>query len=198
MKISKVFLGLTAAALLATGCAQQRAPATKALNAVEESLSQIKDDAAKYAPDGLKGVESQLARLKESLDKKEYENVLAGTPELTKAVDSLKDAVASGKEHAHAAMVAAKTQWDGLNTEVPKMVDDIQVRIDELSKHKLHIKVTKDELESAKSGLAWMKSEWADAAAAAKAGKTTAAAEKAQAVKDKAVEVRKTLDMKQA
>jgi hypothetical protein len=68
MQISRFVLALLAASVLATGCAKQRAPATKAVEAIEHSLAEVRDDAAKYAPDGLKGVESQLARLKTSLD----------------------------------------------------------------------------------------------------------------------------------
>jgi chromosome segregation ATPase len=199
MQISKAFLGLAAAALLVTaGCAQQKAPATKALAAIEASLAEVKDDAAKYAPEGLKGIESQVARLKESLDKKEYDNVLAGTPQLEKAVDSLKDAVASGKKHAAAALASARSEWENLNAEVPKMVENIQTRVDELSKKKIRFKVSKEELASAKSGLEWMKSEWAEATASASSGKQIAAAEKARAVKAKGEEVQKTLGMKEA
>jgi outer membrane lipoprotein-sorting protein len=84
MQISKAFLGLAAAALLVTaGCAQQKAPANKALDAIEASLKDVRDDAAKYAPDGLKGVEAQFARLKESYDKKEYKNVRLSIPSRT-------------------------------------------------------------------------------------------------------------------
>jgi len=198
MHVAKLFLALVAASVLATGCAKQRAPATKAVEAIETSLADVRADAAKYAPDGLKGVESQLARLKTSLDAKDYENVLAGTPQLEKAVASLKDAVASGKEHARAALVAAKSEWATLNTEVPKMVENIQTRVDELSKRKIRFKVSKEELESAKSGLEWMKTEWAEATEASSSGKVTAAAEKAKAVKAKGEEVQKTLGMKEA
>jgi hypothetical protein len=198
MQISKLIMGFAVATLLATGCAQQRAPATKALDAIEKSLADVRDDAAKYAPDGLKSVETQLANLNESLEKKEYENVLAGTPQLEKAVASLKDAVASGKEHARAALAAAKGEWENLNVEVPKMVGDIQTRVDKLSKDRIHISVTKDELASAKNGLEWMKSEWADAVAAANSGKPSKAADMAKAIKAKGEEVRKTLGMKEA
>jgi hypothetical protein len=199
MQFSKLFLGLAATSLLVMGgCAQQKAPANKALDAIEASLKDVKDDAAKYAPDGLKGVESQLARLKESYDKKEYDNVLAGTPQLEKAVASLKDAVDSGKEHARAALASAKTEWEELNVEVPKMVAGIQTRVDELSKKKIHFKVSKEELDSAKSGLEWMKSEWAKATAALSDGKQIEASDKAKAVKAKGEEVQKTLGMKEA
>ena len=184
--------------LFATGCAQQKAPANKALDSIEASLKDVRDDAAKYAPDGLKGVESQLTRLRESYDQKEYDNVLAGTPQLEKAVASLKDAVASGKKHAAAQLAAAKSEWANLNAEVPKMVESIQTRVDELSKKKIRFRVSKEELESAKSGLEWMKSEWAEATAASTSGKQIVAAEKARAVKAKGEEVQKALGMKEA
>ena len=198
MQISKIVLATLAATLLATGCAKQRAPATKAVESIESSLADVRADAAKYAPDGLKGVESQLARLKTSLEAKDYDNVLAGAPQLQKAVASLNDAVASGKEHARAALAAAKNEWATLNTEVPKMVENIQTRVDELSKKKIRFKVSKEELESAKSGLEWMKTEWAEATEASSSGLITAAAEKAKAVKAKGEEVQKTLGMKEA
>ncbi len=198
MRFSNFFLALAATTLIATGCAQQKAPATKALAAIEASLAEVRDDAAKYAPEGLKGVDSQIARLKESLDRKEYDNVLAGTPQLDKAVASLKDAVASGKKHAAQALAAAKTEWESLNTEVPHMVESIQTRVDELSKKKIRFRVSKEELESAKSGLEWMKTEWAEATAASNSGKQITAAEKARAVKAKGEEVQKTLGMKEA
>jgi hypothetical protein len=198
MRFSNLFLALAATTLVATGCAQQKAPATKALAAIESSLAEVRDDAAKYAPEGLKGVESQVARLKESLDKKEYDNVLAGTPALDKAVASLRDAVAAGKKHAAAELAAAKTEWANLNSEVPKMVENIETRVDELSKKKIRFRVSKEELESAKSGLEWMKTEWAEATAASTSGKEIVAAEKARAVKAKGEEVQKTLGMKEA
>ena len=198
MQISKLILALAAASLLVTGCAKQQGEAKESLKAIETSLAEVKDDAAKYAPDGLKGVESQLARLNDSLEKKDYAEVLAGTPQLDKAVSSLKDAVAAGKAHAEDALVAAKGEWTNLNAEVPKMVENIQTRVDELSKNKIHIKVSKDELASAKSGLEWIKTEWAEATAAATSGKEIEAADKGKAVKVKAEEVQKTLGMKEA
>ncbi|HEU4779174.1 MAG TPA: hypothetical protein VFS58_04750 [Steroidobacteraceae bacterium] len=199
MQISKAFLALAATSLLfAAGCAKQKAPATKALESVESSLNAVKDDASKYAAEGLKGVEAQYARLKDSLDKKEYDNVLAGAPELEKAVGSLRDAVDAGKKHAAAALVSAKTEWASLNTEVPKMVENIQTRVDELSKKKIRFKVSKEELDSAKSGLEWMKSEWAEAIAASDSGEQIVASEKAKAVKAKGEEVQKALGMKEA
>lgn len=199
MKIRILLPALAAIAMLASGCAQQRGPASKALESVEDSLKNIRGDAQKYAPEGLKAVDSQVAHLKESFDKKEYDNVLAGTPALQKAVDSLAAAVNSGKAQARSAVAAAKTEWEGLNTEVPKMVDAIQARVDELSKKKhLPFGVSKDEFEGAKAGLDSIKTAWADAKSEFDKGDAVEATSKAKTVKGMAIEVKEKLKIKDA
>jgi hypothetical protein len=189
-------LAIAATTLLAAGCAQQKAPATKALDQIEASLKDVKNDAAKYAPDGLKGVEAQYDRLKESLDKKEYDNVLAGTPQLQKAVDSLKDAVDAGKAQAAAATKIAKTEWANLKDEVPKMVETIDKRVAELDKKK-HFKGVKQEvIDTAKSQFDTMKSLWAEASQEAKSGKPVAAANKGKTAKSMGDEIYEKLEIK--
>jgi hypothetical protein len=196
MRISKVLLALAAVTLMATGCSMQKKPATEALSSIESSLAEIKDDAAKYAPDGLKGVESALDQLKENLAKEDYKSVLAGAPELTKAVASLKEAVVTGKAHAEEMLAAAKTEWEGLSADVPKMVEAIQSRLDILSKSKKLPKgVDKNAFESAKLGLESMKVTWSDATSDAASGALAQAAEKAKAVKAKGEAVLKQLGM---
>lgn len=199
MRIPNIMLAIAATTLLAAGCAQQKAPATKALDQIEASLKDVKDDAAKYAPDGLKGVEAQYDRLKESLDKKEYDNVLAGTPQLQKAVDSLKDAVDAGKAQAASATKIAKAEWANLKDEVPKMVDTIQARVDTLDKSKrLPFGISKDEFEGSKSVLESMKSTWAEATKDYKAGNEVEAASKAKTVQGMGAEVIEKLKIKKA
>src|SRR5690606_8878109 len=117
-----------------------------------------------------------LANLKASYEAKEYDHVLAGTPQLEKAVGSLKDAVASGREHARRALAVAKSEWEGLNVEVPKMVESIEARVEELDKKKIRFRVSKEELATAKSDLEWMKSEWAEATANVEKGAQVEAA----------------------
>ncbi len=159
---------------------------------MESSLAALRDDAAKYAPDGLKGVESTLGMLKDSLAKEDYKTVLAGTPQLSQAVDSLKVAIAAGKERAESAMV----EWNSLSADVPKMVEAIQSRIDILSKSKrLPKNVSSDAFESAKSGLDSMKAMWGEATTAAAADKPAEAVEKAKAVKAKGAEILAGLGM---
>jgi outer membrane murein-binding lipoprotein Lpp len=197
MRRINILLAVVAATLIAGGCSQQKTNATKVLDAVDNSLADIKDDAARYAPDGLKGVQSQLDRLQASLKNKDYDDVIAGAPQLNKAVDSLRAAVKSGKEHARAATASAKNEWQSLSVEVPKLVDSIQSRVDELSKKKrLPMGVSKDEFEGAKTSLASMKSMWAEASDEFKSGKQVEAAQKAKTVKGMGEELRDQLKIK--
>jgi hypothetical protein len=192
MRIAKVILGVVAATLLFTGCARQKDEATKALTAIETSVSALKEEGTKYAPVAYQGVESTLNTLKDSLAKGDYKSVIAGTPELNKAVDSLKTAIASGKEQ----FEAASAEWNSLSADVPNMVSAIQSRVDMLSKSKkLPKNVSQTAFDSAKSGLDSMKSQWNEASAAYMDGKAAEAVEKARAVKAKGTEVLATLGM---
>jgi hypothetical protein len=199
MKFTNLIVAAAAAVVLITGCAQQRGPANEALDKIEASLKDIKEDAAKYAPDGLKGVEAQFDRLKASFEAKEYDNVLAGTPALAKAVDSLKAAVSSGKEQAQAAYAAAKTEWEGLSAEVPKTIESIQARVDELqSKKRLPFGINKDEFEGAKGAFESLKAEWAEATAEAEKGDAVEATQKGKTAKGMADSIKDQLKIKTA
>jgi hypothetical protein len=199
MRISNLLLAAAAATVLITGCARQKGPADEALDKIEASLAEVRADAAKYAPDGLKGVESQFERLKQSFEAKDYENVLAGTPQLEKAVESLQAAVTSGKAHARAALAAAKTEWEGLSAEVAQQVNAIQTRVDALSKQKrLPRGLSKDEFEGAKSAFESMKTQWAEANDEFKKGDAIEANTKARTAKGMGDELVERLDIKKS
>jgi hypothetical protein len=196
MKKQSVWLLATLAAVLVVGCANQKAPAEQAVAGAETALAAVRDDAQKYVPDQLQAVDAQLAALKDSLTKGDYKSVLTGAPTLNSAISSLKDAAEAKKADAEAALTKAKDAWGPLSAEVPKMVDAIQSRVTALSKsHRLPRGVTKDGLASAKSGVDSLKSMWSDASNASASGDFTTAVSKAQAVKDKAAEIMKSLGM---
>jgi len=196
MKKQSVWLVATLAAVLVVGCANQKAPAEQAVAGAETALAAVRDDAQKYVPDQLQAVDSQLAALKDSLTKGDYKTVLTGAPTLNSAISSLKDAAEAKKADAEAALAKAKDAWGPLSAEVPRMVEAIQSRITALSKsHHLPKGVTKDGLASAKSGVDSLKSMWSDASNASASGDFTTAVSKAEAVKDKAAEIMKSLGM---
>lgn len=192
MKLAKVFLALAATTLIVAACGRMKSEATEAVSQIDSAVSSLREDGTKYAPVAFQGVESTLSTLKDALSKGDYKTVLAGTPELSKAVESLKTAIASGKEQ----FQAATEQWGSLSADVPQMVSAIQSRVDILSSSKkLPKNVSQEAFDGAKSGLESMKSMWDEANAAFTDGKPTEAAEKAQAVKAKGQEILAALGM---
>lgn len=196
MKKLSVWLLTLMAAVLIAGCANQKAPAEQAIASADSALAQVRDMAQKYVPDQLQQVEAQLNGLKDSAAKGDYKSVLAAAPALMTAIGGLKDAAAAKQAEAQAAMAKAKDAWTAMSTDVPKMVDAIQSRVDVLSKsHHLPKGVTKDALAAAKSGLDSMKSSWNDATTAASSGDFATATTKGQAVKDQATQIMQSLNM---
>jgi hypothetical protein len=195
MRNVKPWIVVLAAALIAA-CANQKEPATKAINEAEAALSAIKEDAAKYAPEALTGVETTVAGLKDSLGKGDYKAVLAGAGGLTTAIASLKSTAEGKKAEMQAAVAAATTEWTGLAADLPQMVEAIQSRVTTLSaSKKLPKNVPQESFDSAKSGLDMMKSTWTEATTAFSSGNVMDAVAKAKMVKDKGTEVLQLLGM---
>jgi len=193
---TKLLLSAFAAVLLVSGCAKNQMEAKKDVDKIEDSLKDIRADAERYAADGLKSVDAQVARFKADIDAKNYDDVVAGTPQLEKAVDSLKAAIASGKKHAAEAAAVAKTEWESLNATVPGMVEKIDARVAELDKRKMFRGIKKEDFENAKSTFSTMKTTWAEAEEDAKAGKTVRAADKGKSAKELGDQLCETLDIK--
>lgn len=197
MKKHSVFLLAALAAVLLVGCNTQKGPAEQALASAQAALDAVRDDAQKYAPEQLGGVEAKLSDMKGAFQQGNYAGVLAAAPGLTTSIASLKDAAAAKKVEAEQALAKAKDDWGPASTAVPKMVEEIARRVETLSRtKKLPRGVTKDSLAAAKTAVDSMKSSWADAANASSSGDYTTAMAKAEAVKSKAAEIMKSLDMK--
>jgi hypothetical protein len=196
MKTLSVGLLATLAAWALVGCMNQKAPAEQAVAAAETSLGAIRDEAQKYAPDQLQAVDAQLNAMKDNLSKGDYQAVLAAAANVTSSISGLKDVADNKKAQADAALAKAKDAWGPMSSDVPKMVDTIQARVDKLSKERhLPKGVTKDNVASAKSALDSMKSAWSDASNAAASGDYTTAGSKVQTVKDQATDTMKSLGM---
>lgn len=195
MKLKSLIAGTLAASLLVlSACSMQKGPATQAVTAAESALAGLKEDAAKYVPDELKGAEDSLASLKDNLTKGDYKAVLASAPGLMSSLESLKTNVAAKVEEAK----AATAEWAGYATDLPKMVESIQGRVDALgAAKKLPKGLDAAAFDSAKAGLESMKSGWAEASAAFTSGNAIDAVAKAKGLKAKGEEVLKLLGMNQ-
>lgn len=196
MRLSTSRWLIIAAALLAFGCSSQKEPAQKAVAQIEASVAAVREEAAKFAPEELAGVDSALNTAKEKLAKGDYKGALADSGNLTTAVNSLKETVAEKKAMAEAAMAAANEQWNTLSADLPKMVAAIQSRVDVLNKsRKLPKDLSKESFDAAKSGLETMKTAWAQATSAFANGDPVNAVAMADGARQKGNEVLALLGM---
>jgi hypothetical protein len=185
-------MALTASALLMTGCTSQKDPAENAVTQAEAAMTDLRVDAAKFAPEELKTTETTLAKMKDDLAKQDYKHVVAGVPQFNKEIATLKEVLVGRQTQ----IIAATREWETLNAEVPKAVEEIQVRVDSLaSSPKLPKEVDKHEFETAKASLETMKNDWAAATAAFSQGNATEAADKARSVQGKVEETKQQLAM---
>ena len=187
MRIYQALLPL-AAALIITGCGN-RGTAQNVVAQAEGALNNVKDGAAMYAPEQLKTVEGEVAGMKQNFDKGEYKAVVDAVPQFNTHIQEL-DKVVADKSTASA---ASTMEWNTLSAAIPKKVEVIQARVDTLGKGKLPKEVTKATFATAKTDLETLKTTWSEATAAATAGKTLEATEKARTVQAKADELKTTL-----
>lgn len=167
-------------------CTDEKTPATAAVKAAEDAVKGInKDDAMKYAAEKFGAVEKGLAAAKDSLAKNDFKAALTAAQEIPAKVPEVAKAIADGKK-AELAKV-----WEGAAAGLPGVLDQIQSRIDVLSKSK----AKKAAADTAKAGLAEVKKLWADAQEMYKAGKATEAMEAMKTIKAKTTELLTSLKL---
>ncbi len=194
MRIPQMFIALAASSLLLAGCTSQKEPAEQAVAQGEAALDEIRADAQKFAPEQLKTPEATLAKFKDALAKEDYRTVIEGIPQFNAEVKTLRETVTVEQT----AIAAATTEWEALNNEVPKAVEEIEKRVKTLTANRLPKEVTKENFEAAKANLEPMKATWAEATAAFQAGDALAAADKGRQVKQIADEMKTQLAMNPA
>jgi uncharacterized phage infection (PIP) family protein YhgE len=170
-------------------CASNKEPAAAAIKTAEDALNAVKAEAMRYVPDKVKAVEDAITAAKGSFDKKDYDAALNAAKAIPDKVKELTTAAATKKAE-------LTKNWEELSAGLPKMLDAIKSRLDILSKSKkLPANLDKVKLESAKTGYETAANMWDDAKANFTGGNLADAIAKATTVKEKAVEVMKTLSM---
>jgi len=171
-------------------CNTAKAPAEAAIKLADEAIAGVKGDASVYVPDQLKAVEDSLAAAKESFQRGEYPQALAGAKDLAAKAKDLATAVASKKAE-------LASSWKDMSGGLPGMLSAIQSRVNILSKsRKLPAGLDKDQFESAKASLPAITQTWTEASNAFSGGNLMEAVTKATSVKEKAVEIMTALGMK--
>lgn len=175
--------------LALVACAGNKDAASTAIKAAEDAFNAVKGEAMKYVPDKVKAIEDSIKAAKDTFDKGNYDAALSAAKAIPDKVKELSAAAAAKKAE------LAKA-WEEMSGGMPKMLDAVKSRLDILSKSKkLPEGLDKVKLEGAKSGYETAAKMWDDAMAAFAGGNMADAMAKATTVKEKAVEVMKTLGM---
>jgi hypothetical protein len=181
---------LSLIAIIFAACAGQKEPAEKLMGEIHASVAAASPEAAKYIPEQLMAVQTQLSALKASFDKQDYAAVVSGAPAVLAAAQSLATAAAEKKD---ASLKALNDQWTALAGSVPGYLTAIQNRMDFLAKKANKKAAAGMDLDGAKSGLSDAMSLWSKAQAAFATSNLDEAVKTAQDVKSKAEAVASSL-----
>jgi hypothetical protein len=173
---------LCAASIVSASCAPQKDPAQRLIAEIDSTITAASGEAAKYVPDRLTEVQTELIGLEASFDKREYAAVVARGPTVLDAARKLATAAAVKKDEI---LKAQSSEWALLAGSLPGYVIAIQSRIEMLSKPPGSKRKAGIDLASAKAGAADAASLWSKAQAAFAAGNMEEAVRTAENVKAK-------------
>jgi hypothetical protein len=191
--MKKIIIGLSVVLFVSISflmaCSGAKDAAELAIKTAEEAVNTTKAEAAKIVPDQVKSLEDALAAVKEKVIKKEYKEALG---EATALAGKAKEVLAAAKVKKE----ELTKQWTELSQGLPKMVEEIQGKVDSLAKlRKLPATITKQGLEDAKAGLASVKDEWGKVQQSFTGGNFVEAVNGATSLKDKATKIMESLGM---
>lgn len=149
-----------AALALVAACSNQREPAQKMMQDIEASVASASEDAAKYVPGELTGVQMKLDDLKTAYDAQDYKAVLSRGPAILAEAKALAGDAAAKKA---AITKDLSDQWTSLADTLPRLFTAVQERIDLLGQKKNRKLAAGIDLNAAKSGLSDANSLWSKA-----------------------------------
>jgi hypothetical protein len=190
------WLALLLAGALLGACGGQQEPAQKAIDNAEAAIAAIREDAAKFVPDDLKGLEDSLQGMKDNYAKGNYPAVLTASRELNTRIASVTETVSQKKDEMQSMTEQLTEQWNTLSVEVPEMVEAVTARVDSITKTgKLPKDLDAAAFERVKTESATMAQSWQQALGAFSNGNMQEAVDMALVAKDKANTLRSWLKM---
>jgi hypothetical protein len=177
-------------ALLASCSDASKAPAEAAMAAAGTAMDSLKGDAAKYAPEAVKSLESSYGTARDFMANKDYRGVLTFAKDIpTKAKEVLAKV--------DAAKAALAREWTDASGAMTATVGDAKQRLDVLSRAKrLPAGMDKATLSKARTDLASLEADWARVTEQYKAGDWSGAVARAKDLNGKGLALLGTLEVK--
>ena len=168
----------------------KKTAATVAIQAAEDAYNAAKIELMKYVPEQAKGVEDAISGAKASLDKHAYEEALAAAKAVPDKVTELTAAAAAKK-------VELTKSWQENSGGISKMLQTIRGKLTLWSIPKeMPRNLNKTKIKAARIGYEEAAAKWEEAKNAFAHGNLPNATAKADTVREKAVEIMRTLGIK--
>jgi len=168
-------------------CSGGKNAAELAVKTAEEAVNVTKAEAVKIVPDEVKSLEDTLTAVKGKFTNGDYKAAMEEATTLAAKAKEVLDAAKAKKEE-------LTKQWTEISQGLPKMFEDIQSKVDGLSKlKKLPADLTKEKFEETKAALASVKDEWTKIQTIFASGSFAEAVNAATSLKDKAVKIMEAL-----
>jgi hypothetical protein len=173
-----------------TACSTTKAPAETAIKAADDALAGVRSEASVYVPDQFREVESSLADARKNFQNGDYPQALEVATGLAGKARDLRVAVAARKDE-------LSQTWQSMSSDLPGMMKSIQSRVNVLSRSgRLPAGMNRSRFESIKASLASHQKTLSEASNSFKSGNLMDAVNKAQSVRERAVEIMTALKMK--
>lgn len=112
-------------------CANQREPASAAIRNIQMTLNSAVTDAEQHAPAELAAVQSKVAELQASFDKKDYDAVVSAAPAVLKQTQELHGVIFKNKT---TAKMAALAEWPQIAVAIVQWLPATQAQLQKLQK----------------------------------------------------------------
>ena len=174
---SRILLAALAAVVALAACSQKD-PAREAIDAAENALNAVYDDAEKYVPERYAEVKGELVAARKAFDEERYADAIAAVKDVPAHAEALgKEAAAAKEKH----VAALNADWARLSGSLPDLLAGINGRLEDLGKmKKLPEGMDKQLLDEANAAFASAQSAWDEAGAAFAKGDVDSAVGKAK------------------
>ena len=181
------------AAVVALAACSQKDPAREAIDAAENALNAVYEDAGKYLPERYAAAKAELDTARKAFDEERYADAIAAVKELPATAETLAKDAAAAKEKNLADLNA---DWARISGSLPGLLAGIGGRLEELGgMRRLPEGMDKQLLDETNAAHASAQAAWQDASSAFANGDLEGAVTKARAAEGMAQDLVARLGM---